>query len=73
MCEPYRREGIAFCERPAPAESPEVIPGIAILDDAYETVYELMQSAYEADNSGAGIKFLANTNVGELTEHQMPK
>lgn len=51
---------------PASAASAVVTPGVAVIDDAHETAYQLLQSAYETDSSGEEIKLLANANVGDL-------
>lgn len=51
---------------PASAASLVVTPGIAVIDDAYETGYQLLQSAYNADTPGKKIKMLGDFTVGGL-------
>lgn len=52
---------------PASETSVNVIPGVAVIDDAYETGYQLLQHAYDADMSGEKMKLLAGAAVGDLT------
>lgn len=52
---------------PVSAASAIVTPGIAVIDDADETGYRLLQDAYDADISGKKIKLLAGAAVGEFT------
>jgi hypothetical protein len=44
-----------------------VTPGVVVIDDAYATGYQLLQSAYNADSSGKDIEMLAGEIVGGLT------
>jgi len=52
---------------PASAASSVVIPGVAVIDDAYETGYQLLQFAYDDDSAGEKIMLLADAPVGGLT------
>jgi immune inhibitor A len=52
-----------------PASLPSLLavtPGIAVIDDAYETGYQLLQLAYKADVAEKKIMLLADTLVGGL-------
>ena len=52
---------------PPSVASAEVTPGVVVIDDAYATAYQLLQSAYNADSSGENIEMLADAIVGGLT------
>jgi M6 family metalloprotease-like protein len=52
---------------PASAVSAAVTPGIAVIYDAYETGYQLLQSAYNNDFAGKKIMLLQAAPVGGLT------
>ena len=51
---------------PASVASVVVIPGVAVIDDTYETGYQILQTAYNADTSSKKIMLLGNFQVGGL-------
>jgi len=51
---------------PASAVSTNVIPGVAVIEDAGATAYGQLEHAYSADVSGKRIKLLAGAPVGGL-------